>query len=318
MQSGAQHDTLEACKPSDVVASADLSESVSSFLAAAIAPATRKAYQGDLRDFILWGGAVPCGATAVAEYVADRASIHSPHTIARRLVSISRAHTSQGLPDPVKTDLVRTVLRGVRRTYGGPQRRASPVLRGDVFPMLELMTSIKGARDRALILIGFAAALRRSELVALDVDELQFVSEGLLIHLSRSKTDQEGAGRRIAIPNGRTSACAVTAMRNWLAVSGITTGAVFRGVGKSGAIAASRLSDQSVSLIVKKYALAVGLPATAYSGHSLRAGLVTSAAKAGVSFLKIQQQTGHRSTEMLTRYIRDANVFQDNAAGLLL
>jgi integrase len=230
----------------------------------------------------------------------------------------SRAHTTQGLIDPTKSDLVRTVMRGIRRSTVGRQRQAAPVLKEDLLPMLACMHGTKGIRDRALILVGFAAALRRSELVALDVDELQFVSEGLLIYLSRSKTDQEGEGRRIAVPYGRTSACAVTAMRNWLGVSGITTGAVFRSIGKSGVVAASRLSDQSVSLIVKKYALAVGLPAMAYSGHSLRAGLVTSAAKAGVSFSKIQQQTGHRSTEMLTRYIRDANVFQDNAAGLLL
>ena len=298
--------------------SAVQSIAVHGYVVAAAAMATRRAYQGDLNDFTMWGGAVPCDPAMVAEYMAYRAQVHRPQTIARRLVGISRAHTTQGLIDPTKSDLVRTVMRGIRRSTGGNQRQAAPVLKEDLLPMLGCMYGTKGIRDRALILVGFAAALRRSELVALDVDELQFVSEGLLIYLSRSKTDQEGAGRRIAIPNGRTSACAVTAMRNWLAVSGITTGAVFRSVSKSGAIAASRLSDQSVSLIVKKYAHAVGLPATAYSGHSLRAGLVTSAAKAGVSFSKIQQQTGHRSTEMLTRYIRDANVFQDNAAGLLL
>ena len=295
-----------------------LSPEVIEYVAAAIAPATRRAYQGDLKDFILWGGCVPCAPAVLAEYIANRAHAHSPFTIARRIVGISRAHTSLGLPDPSKSDLARAVLRGLRRTEGKPQRQVSPVLREDLFPMLEQMRGIKGIRDRALLLVGFAAALRRSELVGLNVEDLKFVKEGLLVHLPRSKTDQDGDGRKIAIPFGRTSACPIKAVQHWMDVATISTGAIFRSVSKAGKVSATRLTDQSVALIVKKYAQTLGLPAESYSGHSLRAGLVTSASKAGVSLVKIQQQTGHRSVAMLTRYIRDAQVFENNAAGLLL
>ena len=291
---------------------------VMGYVAAAIAPSTRRAYQGDLRDFFLCGGSVPCSPVVIAEYIALRAATHSPFTIARRIVGISRAHTSLGLPDPSKSDLVRTVLRGLRRTKGNPQRQVAPVLLEDLMPMLALMHGVKGIRDRALVLVGFAAALRRSELVGLNVEDLQFVKEGLLVHLPRSKTDQDGKGQKIAIPFARTSACPVKAVQHWMDVATIKTGPVFRGVSKAGQVSASRLTDQSVALIVKQYARALGLPAETYSGHSLRAGLVTSAAKAGVSLVKIQQQTGHRSMAMLSRYIRDAQVFENNAAGLLL
>lgn len=254
----------------------------------------------------------------LAQYIAERAQIHSPFTIGRRVVGIGRAHSSLGLPDPSKTDLVRSVLRGLRRTTGKPQRRATPILRDDLFMLLSQMRGLKGIRDQALLLIGFAGAFRRAELVGLDVSDLQFVTEGLLIHLRRSKTDQIGEGRNIAIPFGRTSACPVKALQQWIEASSITHGPIFRSVSKSGVVSGSRLSDQSVSLIVKSYANGIGLPPEKYSGHSLRAGLVTSAAKAGVSLTKIQEQTGHRSIAVLTRYIRDAQVFENNAAGLLL
>jgi integrase len=157
-------------------------DKVAKFVHFAVSDNTRLAYQGDLADFLAWGGSVPCTPEMLASYIASRAEVHSPYTISRRVVGISRAHVSQGLADPAKSDLVRTVLRGVRRKNGVPQRQVAPVLRQDLLTMLPLMHGTKGVRDRALILLGFAAALRRSELVALDVQHLQFVKEGLLIH----------------------------------------------------------------------------------------------------------------------------------------
>lgn len=290
---------------------------VSDYIAAALADNTRQAYQGDLQDFLLWGGAVPSTPETLAAYIAARAEIHSPYTISRRVTGISRAHTSQGLPDPAKNDLVRVVLRGVRRTHGKPQRQAAPLLKADLLSLLPLMTGTKGIRDRALILLGFAAALRRSELVALDFTDLEFVSEGLIVCLRRSKTDQLGEGRRIAVPNGRTSVCAVKAVQDWLEHAKISSGAIFRSVRKAGVIG-DRLTAQSVSLIVKHYTQAAGLPASEFSGHSLRSGLVTSAAQAGASVLKLKEQTGHRSDAMLYRYIRAGNQFVGNAAGMVL
>ncbi len=296
----------------------EVTKQVNHYVAAAISQNSRRAYQGDLADFLNWGGVVPCSPETLAAYIADRADTLSPHTITRRVVGISRAHVSQALPDPAKNDLVRTVLRGVRKAHGRPQRQVAPLLKQDLLSLLPLMRGTKGIRDRALILLGFAAALRRSELVALDVDDLGFVNEGLIVHLRRSKTDQEGEGRKIAVPYGRTSACPVKAVLAWLEQAQITSGAVFKSVGKGGRIQQERLSGQAVALILKSYAQAAGLPAASIAGHSLRSGLVTSAAQVGASTYKIQQQTGHRSTEMLNRYIRDANLFENNAAGLVL
>jgi site-specific recombinase XerD len=192
------------------------------------------------------------------------------------------------------------------------------LLKQDLLSILPLMQGTKGIRDRALILLGFAAALRRSELVALDTQDLQFVKEGLVIHLRRSKTDQHGQGRNIAVPYGRTSACPIKAVQIWLEHSCISTGSIFRSVNKGGLVQPERLTTQSVALILKGYAQAAGLNPKEISGHSLRSGLVTSAAQIGVAAHKIQQQTGHRSMEMLHRYIRDANLFENNPAGLLL
>lgn len=295
-----------------------LPTAVAAYLSAAIASNTRRAYRGDLADFLSWGGAVPCSPEVLAAYIAARAETHSPYTVSRRVVGIGRAHISQGLPDPAKNDLVRTVLRGVRRTKGRPQRQASPLLKQDLLAILPLMEGPKGIRDRALLLLGFAAALRRSELVALDVLDLEFVREGLIVHLRRSKTDQEGAGRKIAVPYGRTCACPVKAVQAWLDHAQIADGAVYRSISKGKVIAAYRLTGAAVALILKDYARKVGLPASKFSGHSLRSGLVTSAAQIGVSRYKIQQQTGHRSEAMVAKYIRDASLFENNAAGLLL
>jgi len=311
-------DVVEAEKSTVGETQRQLLEAVSGYVAAAMADNTRRAYQSDLADFLRWGGVVPCSIETLAAYIADRAETLSPHTITRRVVGISRAHVTQGLPNPAKNDLVRTVLRGVRRKNGTAQRQVTPLVKQDLLAILPLMRGTKGIRDRALILLGFAAALRRSELVALDVQDLSFVKEGLLVHLRKSKTDQEGEGRKIAVPYGRTSACPVKAVQHWLEHAQIADNAIFRSVNKSGQVAEGRLTAHSAALILKAYAQAAGLNASDISGHSLRSGLVTSAAQAGVAAHKIQQQTGHRSTEMLVRYIRDANLFENNAAGLLL
>jgi integrase len=295
---------------------AGLPQIVSGYITAALADNSRRAYQGDLKDFRQWGGQIPCSPDTLAEFIANRADTLSPATIARRVTGISRAHTSQGFNDPAKNDLVRLVLRGVRRTHGKPQRQTTPLLKSDLLEILPLMQGTKGIRDRALILLGFAAALRRSELVALDYTDLQFVSDGLIVYLRRSKTDQSGEGRKIAVPNGRTSACPVKAVQRWLEHGQIASGPIFKSVNKSGVIG-NRLTAQSVALVVKHYARAAGLPESDFSGHSLRSGLVTSAAMAGVAVHKIMVQTGHRSMEMVNRYIRDVSLFDNNAAGFL-
>lgn len=291
---------------------------VARFTQAAIADNTRSAYQCDLAHFVAWGAGIPASPEQLAAYLAEYANVLSPATLARRLVSIGKAHTTQGLPSPTKSELVKATLRGIRRTVGVSQRQASPALKEDVIAMVENLTGFKGSRDRALLLIGFAGAFRRSELVALEYADIEFVAEGASITVRRSKTDQEGIGRKLGVPHARGVVCPVKALKAWLALSEITEGKIFRPCNRHRLTSNEGLTSQSVALIIKHRAKAIGFNAENYSGHSLRAGLVTSAAKAGVSSWKIRQQTGHKSDAMLQRYIRDSQIFIDNAAGAIL
>lgn len=292
-------------------------ESVAELVHAALSDNSRLAYQADLKHFTAWGSSIPCTPDDVANYLAAHAGQLSVATLSRRLVSIGKAHTSQNLASPTRSDLVKAVMKGIRRTYGSAQRQAAPAIKEDVLAMVNGLTGIKGIRDRALLLVGFAGAFRRSELVGLAVEDVEFAKQGLLIQLTRSKTDAEGRGRRVAIPYARGAVCAVHALQTWLEESGITTGLIFRGITRHGKICEVGLTPQAVALVVKERAQTAGLDPSKYSGHSLRAGLVTSAAQAGVPAHKIQQQTGHKSLEMLSRYIRDANIFVENAGSIL-
>lgn len=309
--------TLEA-SATNCTSPLQLQAGISEYVHAAIADNTRLAYQADLQHFLSWGGDIPSTPNQIALYLSAFAGKHAIGTLARRLVGIGKAHTSQGYVSPVDSELVRATLRGIRRIHGSAQRQATPAIKEDILAMLNGLTGIKGIRDRALLLVGFAGAFRRSELVALTVENVEFAKQGLLIHLAHSKTDQEGHGRKIAIPYARGVVCPVHALQGWLEASGTISGVIFRGVNRHGAISEAGLTPQAVALVVKERAQAVGLDPAKYSGHSLRAGLVTSAAQAGVSSWKIRQQTGHKSDAMLARYIRDANIFVDNAAGAIL
>jgi integrase len=181
-----------------------------------------------------------------------------------------------------------------------------------------LPDSIKGLRDRALILLGFAGAFRRSELVGLDVEDLLQDERGLQIRLRRSKTDQEGQGRVVGIHrSSEPPLCAVRALTRWLDATGIETGPVFRPITKAGTVRDRRLSDHAVAVVIKRAAKLAGLDPSRYSGHSLRAGHVTQARLNGASAESLMRQSGHRSVAMLTRYIRVADVFRDNSSARL-
>lgn len=292
--------------------------SINELIHAAISDNSRIAYQSDLKHFTAWGGTVPCQPDDVARYLATYAGQLSNATLNRRLVSISKAHTSQCMPSPTKSDLVKAIMRGLRRKYGKAQRQVAPAIKEDVLAMVKTLTGKRGVRDKAMLLIGFAGAFRRSELVSLTIENLEFVKFGVIIHLTHSKTDQEGQGRKVAIPFARGAVCAVHSLQAWLDTAGIASGLIFRSIDRHGNISNSGLTPQSVALVVKDRAQAAGLDPIKYSGHSLRAGLVTSAAQLGVSSWKIRQQTGHKSEAMLARYIRDANIFTDNPAGVVL
>lgn len=295
-----------------------ISPEVTEYVRASLSENTRRAYRSDLNQFLQWGGTVPASPELVARYLAAHAEHHAPATLARRLVSIAKAHTAQGLPSPVDSELVHATLRGIRHTHGSAQRQVAPAIKEDILLMVAGLQGKKGIRDRALLLVGFAGAFRRSELASLTVADIEQAKQGVIVQLQRSKTDQEGRGRKIAIPFARGAVCPVLALQEWLAVSGITEGPIFRSVNRHGIIADAPLTAQSVALVVKERAKAAGLDPSKYAGHSLRAGLVTSAALLGVSSWKIRAQTGHKSDSMLARYIRDANIFVDNAAGAVL
>lgn len=302
----------------------DALTSAASYAEAEKAAATRRAYRSDWRQFQGWCfglkiNSLPAAPSTVAAYLSHLADNgRSASTIARRLAAISYAHRLKGLDSPAGSEPVRAVLRGIRRTIGTAVNRKAPATARAIEAMLaEIDDSLIGTRDRAILLIGFAAALRRSELVDLKVNDLEFTAEGLLVHLRRSKTDQEGQGQSIAVPAGARLR-PVEALQAWLAVSQICEGAVFRPIGRGGRIGAAALTDRSVANIVKARALAAGLDPKIFSGHSLRAGFVTSALEHGADLFKVMDVTRHRRVETLKGYDRRARAFRDHAGSAFL
>jgi len=292
---------------------------VQRLLSASLSEGTKRGYQNDIAQFEAWGGTIPTSSETLAAYLAHLSSTHKTATIVRRVTALSKAHEAIGAPNPTKSEIVRAIMRGIKRTLGTASREAKPVLREDLFQMLECMgDSTKDLRDKALLLLGFAGAFRRSEVIGLDVADIEHVRQGIVVTLRRSKTDQNGAGRKIGIPFGRSRWCPVTCLTEWLEHAGVESGPLFRGVNRHSHVADQRLSGEAVSIIVKQRAEAAGFDPDAYSGHSLRAGLATSAAMAGASTFKIRAQTGHASDAMLARYIRDGDMFTNNAAGIIL
>jgi integrase len=238
---------------------AEIAADAREYLDASRAENTTRLYRTGWAQFTAWCEAhgvrpLPAGAETVACYVADLAKAAKPATIDARLAAISAAHRAAGYDSPTKQEAVRLVRRGMRRTLGTAQRQVRPVTVPDLRAMLEgLGTDPGGCRDRALLLLGFAGALRRSELVGLDVADVTEGTDGLTVHLRRSKTDQEGAGRTLGIPYGSNPVtCPVRAWRVWLEVSGITEGSAFRPVDRHGHIGATRLSGQAVALVLKR------------------------------------------------------------------
>jgi len=300
---------------------AEIGEDARSYVAASRATNTDRAYRTGWDQFTRWcethgRESLPASAETVALYVADLASTHKPATIDARLAAISAAHRAAGHGSPTKAEAVRLVRRGVRRTLGTAQRQVRPVTVADLRAMVDAIgDGPAGCRDRALLLLGFAGALRRSELVGLDVADVVEGPEGLTVTLRRSKTDQEGAGRTVGIPYGSNPAtCPVRAWRAWLEAGRITEGPAFRPIDRHSNIGTARLGDQSVAVILKRHAERAGMDPATVAGHSLRAGLATAAAAAGVPERVIANTTGHKGTAMLRRYIREGSLFRENAA----
>jgi hypothetical protein len=224
---------------------------VSDYVSAATAHNTRRAYRSDLDHFVAWGGSIPSTPEQIAAYLAAHAGTHKAATLKRRVVSIGLAHTAQGLENPCASELVRVTMRGIWRVHGMAQAQVTPAVREDILAMVRGLTGLKGSRDRALLLIGFAGAFRRSELVGLNVSDLEFVDRGIIVHLRRSKTDQEGVGRKVGMPFARGTVCPIKAVKDWLTASNITDGPLFRPITRHGQVGQARLSGHAVAQVVK-------------------------------------------------------------------
>jgi integrase len=279
------------------------------FIAAATSENTRRAYQSDVAHFLAWGGCIPATADQVARYLADHSAVLSMATLARRLAGIRAAHVKRGFPDPTKGDLIRLTFRGIRRRLGQPQRRVGALSSDDLRAIVaSLGQSTKDIRDAAVLVVGFAGAFRRSELVAIDCNDIDTREDGILIRIPRSKTDQERHSRVVSIPRVPGLMCPVAALERWLLISQISEGPVFRSVTKGGKILPTRISPEAIACILKNRLQAIGRDPTCYSGHSLRAGFATEAARIGVPMWRIRAQTGHLSDSVLERYIREGEL----------
>jgi integrase len=304
---------LSLVAPQSKTSPALASALVAGYSAAAQSEASTRSYDAGIRHFKLHGGTVPATPKMVAEYLACMASTLAVATLQHRLIAIHRAHTDQGLLSPVMDNLVKRTMQGIRRTLGVKQRRVNALMKDDLLEMMvhiDQQEPLRAARDKALILIGFAGAFRRSELVALTMQDIARYDNGIELTIKRSKTDQQGMGRTVFIPNARGKRCPVKALDEWLAVSGIDSGPLFLRLSRYDRIVGrGALTPQTIALIVKLYVKMMrGEEASEHvAGHSLRAGYCTEAAMAGLQPYQIREQTGHRSDVTLARYIRPAN-----------
>jgi integrase len=287
---------------------------------ASLSAATLRAYATNWRDFEAWAMqrglvSLPAAPETVGRYLADCAERgRAVATIRRRAAAVARAHIARALTDPCRSVHVRNVLAGIARKHGvAPKKKDALTLDRLQAVLLELDDALQDSRDRALILLGFAGAFRRSELAALNVDDLRWETRGLVVRLRRSKTDQEGQGREVGIPALDVSGlCPVRALRAWLDASTITSGALFRtfGLRRGDApqeLTPNRIDARDVARILQRAVARAGVPGD-FAAHSLRAGFITSAAAANISEIDIARISGHTSADVLRGYVRRATV----------
>jgi len=286
---------------------------------------TVRAYKSDFKDFGLFcvqNGFknLPTEPKIVSLYLTHLSTKDIKiSTIKRRLVSIGVIHKIKGFYLDTKHPIIVENLMGIKRRKGTVQKGKKPILINDLKKLIDVINEqkiedIKKLRDKSIILIGFSGGFRRNEIVSLNIEDLDFVFEGLKITVRKSKTDQFGEGLIKGIPHFDNKLyCPVTTVRRWLNVSKIKEGPLFRRFSKGSKLSENRLTDQTVALIIKEYLNLAGINSSNYSGHSLRSGFATSAAEAGAEERSIMQMTGHKSTEMVRRYIKEANLFKNNA-----
>lgn len=287
------------------------------FAAASKAAATQRAYKSDWADFAAWCDAhqvlkLPAEPAAIAAYLAQLADRgRKVSTIERRVTSIGHFHRQAGHANPADHPGVQQVLEGIRRSLGtAPGKKAALTAELLAKTLKKIPADLAGLRDRALLLLGFAGAMRRSELVALDIADVARHPKGLVITIRRSKTDQAGAGMVKTIPYGR-KLFVVRALQAWLEASKITAGPLFRGV-RGDRVLDRRLCDRQVARIAKKRAAAIGLDPTLFAGHSLRSGFITSATDDDASLIKTANHVGHAKLDTTREYAQTADAFRDH------
>lgn len=283
---------------------------------------TIKAYSSDWSDFSDWCAYhgvsdLPATPETIVNYVNDLADDAKANTVSRRVTAISENHIAAGYgrENPAKDGMVRAAISAIRREKGTFQHGKTPVLMETLYLLADCFgDDIVSLRDRALVLLGFAGAFRRSELVRIQMDELNFTPQGMTIFVPHAKGDQLGHGATIAIPYAPDpEICAVRAVEQWILAAQIHYGPLFRGFKRNLEIRSDQLNDKSVALIVKKYAGMAGFNPDDFAGHSLRRGFATSAAQHDIDALTIMRQTRHKSEKMVHRYIEQGNIFKDNA-----
>ena len=286
---------------------------------------TVRAYKSDFRDFGLFCAQngfknLPSDTKVVSLYLTHLSTKDvKMSTIKRRLVSIGVIHKMKGHYLDTKHPIIVENLLGIKRRKGTVQKGKKPILINELRKILDVIDQqksedIKKLRDKTLILIGFSGGFRRNEIVSLDYEDLDFVYEGVKITVKRSKTDQFGQGSIKALPYFDNSVyCPVTTLKRWINISKISKGPIFRRFSKGSKLTNYRLTDQTIALIIKNYLNIAGIDSKNYSGHSLRSGFATSAAESGAEERSIMTMTGHKSTEMVRRYIKEANLFKNNA-----
>ena len=285
---------------------------------------TLRAYKSDFKDFGAFCAkhglsSLPTEPKIVSIYLTYLSKNSKISTIRRRLVSISMVHKLKGHYLDTKHPIITENLLGIKRVKGSIQKGKKPILINHLKSIINVIDEqkceeIKKLRDRSIILVGFGGGFRRTELISIDYEDLEFVPEGLKISIRRSKTDQFGEGMTKGLPFFTNKVyCPVTSLKRWLEVSKIKSGPIFRRFSKGSSLTEKRLTDQSVVLLMKEYLNLAGIENKNFAGHSLRAGFATVAAESGADERSIMAMTGHKTTQMVRRYIREANIFKNNA-----
>ncbi len=293
----------------------------STYIHAATSDNTRAAYRADMNHFIEKGGILPASPEAIESYLKQCAPQYNPRTLKRRLSALRQWHKLKGYPDPTDNPAVTKTMRGIARLHGKPRKKAAALRLQDLdlaIAYLDQKKTLLNIRDKALLLMGFFGAFRSAELVLFDWEQIHFVSEGMIIMLDRSKTDQFGEGESCPIPFGDEKRCPVRALIDWRAASQQWEGKIFRRITKGGNISASAISSRHWNRLIKQLAQNARLPnAERITSHSQRRGSTTEAARRGASLAALKRHGRWRSTASVLEYIEEGRQFTDSAVNLL-